>query len=360
VHARYASRMRLEPLLPRAWRLPYALVWLAVGTSMSVAALQDYRRGHGTRDWEPLLWEFSSVVCVAGLALAVHALTGWLRGRSRPQQWAAHAAGVLGYVVLHVAGMFGLRFAVYGLAGVGYEPGPWSTVLVYEGGKDLVAYASFVMISRGVWSMQRNAQLERELAAARLARLADQVQPHFLFNTLNLVSSVMYEDVAKADRLLCQLADLLRQTLAAQQRGEHTVGEELALIEPFLALMQSRFGEERLHVEIQADAAARACRLPALLLLAPVENAIKHDVARHRGQVALRVSAERVGQGLRIEVVSECLGPLHPEVLPATQGGGLGLSNLRERLTTSYGAEARCTFEATAQGARLQLELPLR
>jgi LytS/YehU family sensor histidine kinase len=72
------------------------------------------------------------------------------------------------------------------------------------------------------------------------------------------------------------------------------------------------------------------------------------------------VSAARQGQGLRIEVVSECLGPLPPEAMPATQGGGIGLSNLRERLATSYGAEARCRFEATAQGARLHLELPLR
>jgi hypothetical protein len=350
--------MPREPLLPRPWRLPYALIWLGVGASMSVAALQDYRRGHGTRDWEPLLWEFSSVLCVAGLALAVHALTGWLRGRSRPLQWAAHMAGALGYVVLHVLGMFGLRFAVYGLAGVGYEPGPWPTVLVYEGGKDIVAYASFVMISRGVWSMQRNAQLERELAAARLARLADQVQPHFLFNTLNLVSSVMYEDVAKADRLLCQLADLLRQTLAAQQRGEHTVGEELALIEPFLALMQSRFGEERLRVQVQADAAARACRLPALLLLSPVENAIKHDVARHRGPVVLTLQATRTARALCIDVVSDCQGPQQADPAPVS-GGGFGMSNLRERLATSYGGQALCRFEATAQGARLHLELPL-
>ncbi|MFX8118317.1 histidine kinase, partial [Acinetobacter baumannii] len=80
-------------------------------------------------------------------------------------------------------------------------------------------------------------------------------------------SSVMYEDVLRADRLLCQLADLLRQTLVAQQRIEHSLGEELALVQPFLGLMQARFGPERLVVDIQADAAARDCRLPALLLL---------------------------------------------------------------------------------------------
>ncbi|MFK9743657.1 histidine kinase, partial [Escherichia coli] len=82
----------------------------------------------------------------------------------------------------------------------------------------------FSLISRGIWMAQaaaaRAQELERarrEFAELQLARLADQVQPHFLFNTLNLISSVMYEDVLRADRLLCQLADLLRQTLVAQQ-----------------------------------------------------------------------------------------------------------------------------------------------
>ena len=173
--------------------------------------------------------------------------------------------------------------------------------------------------------------MERELAAARLARLADQVQPHFLFNTLNLVSSVMYEDVGKADRLLCQLADLLRQTLAAQQRGEHTVGEESALIEPFLALMQSRFGEERLKVEIDADATARACRFAGLAAARAGGERHQARCGAASGQVAVRVSAERREAALRIEVVSECLGPMEPEPCPRPQWW-FGLSNLRERL----------------------------
>jgi LytS/YehU family sensor histidine kinase len=183
---------------------------------------------------------------------------------------------------------------------VGYHPDELPTLLVFEGGKDAVSYISFCLISRGVWMAQAAAAREheldrarRELAEVRLARLADQVQPHFLFNTLNLISAVMYEDVARADRLLCQLADLLRQTLAAQQRAEHTVREELALVQPFLALMQARFGPERLVVRVEAEAAALDCRLPALLLLAPVENAVKHDVARHRGRATTLTSSSR-------------------------------------------------------------------
>jgi hypothetical protein len=351
------------PLLPRRWRLPYAALLLTIGLLLSASALQAYRLSGGTRPWEPFLWEFSSVAVIGVLALALHALIGHLRERPWPQQLAAHALALPAFSLVHVAGMFGIRFAVYALAGVDYHADPVPALLVYEGGKDAVTYLSFCLISRGVWMAQaaqaRAQELDRarrELAELQLARLADQIQPHFLFNTLNLISSVMYEDVPRADRLLCQLADLLRQTLAAQARAEHTLAEELALVEPFLALMQARFGPERLVVEIEADPAARACRLPALLLLAPVENAVKHDVARHRGRVTVRVQADRRGGELHLSVGNHGDTPV-PE-LPPDPDGGLGLRNLRERLAARYGGRAHVRFGPDAGGMKLELALP--
>ena len=354
--------MSLATLLPTRWRLPYALSWSAVALSLSVAALQDYHRGGGTRDWEPFLWEFSSVVCVAVLALGIHALVGRLRGRPAVQQVPALLIGLLAYAGLHIAGMFAIRFAVYAAAGVDYKPGPASVIAVYETAKDAVSYASFVLISRGVWVALGQSELEDALAQARLARLADQVQPHFLFNTLNLVSSVMHEDVARADRLLCQLADLLRQTLAAQQRVTHTLAEELALVAPFLALMQARFGPERLAVQIETAPAAQRCLLPALLLLAPVENAVKHGVARSRGRVEVTVTA-RCEQGeLRVAVTNRggaADSPADFGLDPTpVEGGGHGLRNLRERLVAAFGDRARVDLQPVDGGMRLALALP--
>ncbi|PTT91120.1 hypothetical protein DBR42_04525, partial [Pelomonas sp. HMWF004] len=354
-------------LLPRRWRLPYLALLTVVGGLLSASAMQAYRLSGRQHLWEPVLWEFSSVAVIGVLVLGVHALVGRLRGRPWPQQLAAHALALPVFSGLHIAGMFALRFAVYGLVGRDYQADALPTLLVFEGGKDAVSYISFCLISRGVWMAQaagqRAQELERtrrELAELRLARLADQVQPHFLFNTLNLISSVMYEDVPRADRLLCQLADLLRQTLAAQQRAEHTLREELALVQPFLALMQARFGAERLVVHIEADAAALDCRLPALLLLAPVENAIKHDVARHRGRVTVTVAATRDGERLRLSVRNHGpqfgAGPV-PEAL-ADPDGGLGLRNLRERLAARYGGAAHVAFGPDGSGMSLNLELP--
>jgi two-component system, LytTR family, sensor kinase len=343
-------------VLPRRWRLPYVALLTVVGLLLGFSALEAYRKDGGSRPWEPFLWEFSSIAVIGALALGLHALVGRLRGRPWPQQLAAHALALPLFSVLHIAGMFGLRLLVYGLVGVGYRPDDIPTLLVYEGGKDAVSYLSFCLISRGVWMAGAAEQARMELAELRLARLADQVQPHFLFNTLNLISAVMYEDVPRADRLLCQLADLLRQTLAAQQRVEHSVREELALVQPFLSLMQARFGPERLVVRIQADDAAQDCRLPALLLLAPVENAVKHDVARHRGRVTVVVAATRMGDRLVLRVSNRGDRRV-PEPQPDPEGG-LGLRNLRERLAARYGGAARVVFAPEADGLSLTVELP--
>jgi len=231
--------------------------------------------------------------------------------------------------------------------------------LLYEGAKDLVSFALLALISRGIWAAQEAAlraqELERtrrELAESRLARLSDQVQPHFLFNSLNLIASVMHEDVERADRLLCELASLLRQSLAAQARSLHRVDEELALIEPFLHLMQARFGPQRLQVQLEVGEAAKPCLLPALLLLAPVENAIKHDVARHRGQVLVRLQAGREGERLWIQIDNNGVSEAAPP------DGGLGLRNVRKRLQAHYGGRADLHFGPAAGGMRLRLELP--
>lgn len=337
----------------------YIAFVLGIALLNSLASLQDYQRGGGTRAWEPFLWEFSSALFMGPLSLAAAWLVGRLRGQAMSRQLPVLALGFLAFTLLHVAGMFGLRFAVYGLVDVHYSAGPLGELLRYEGAKDLISYAIALLLGRGYWAWlagrQREQELERlraELAEARLARLAEQVQPHFLFNALNLISSVMYEDVERADRLLCELANLLRQSLNAQQAGEHSLAEELALVRPFLTLMQARFGEERLQVQIDAEEPALAVRLPALLLLAPVENAIKHDVATHSGPVTVRVQAEV--RESRLHVTVENSGVQQPGVTD----GGSGLVNLRERLAARYGEAVRVHFGPFEGGMRLRVELP--
>ena len=342
-----------SPLL--AWAL--AGFMLANGTLLGLAEFQHYT---GRHPWEPFLWELSSAVAVGLLIPLVYRWHQRARCRPWPAFIGRHVVGALLFSLFHVAGMFGLRFAVYALMGVRYEPGGWLDVLAYEIGKDLISYLLIVAICHGLQLWFEGQQREREmqalrgeLAEAKLARLAEQIQPHFLFNTLNLISATMYEDVARADRLLCELADLLRQQLAAQSSQQHDLGEELRLVEPYLALMQARFGE-RLAVRIEVSEEAKRCLVPTLLLISPVENAIKHDVAVSSAAVEVRVQGSIEGGQLQLAVENSGVAPERD-----AREGAVGLDNLRQRLATLYGNAAGVSLEALAQGgSRLAIHLP--
>jgi sensor histidine kinase YesM len=338
----------------RLWAF-YAGLVLAVGLLLSVAELQHYLARGGSHPWEPFLWELSSVAIVGPLGVVIYRWhVAGLALHARWRQLARHLLGALVYILAHVSGMFAIRFLVYGLMQLSYEPGDIGQILAYEAGKDLVSYGFVVAICHGLHLSLQAERLRGELAEARLARLAEQVQPHFLFNSLNLISATMYEDVAKADRLLCQLSDLLRQTLKAQQAGWHSLDEELRLVQPFLDLMQARFGG-RLRVRVEASAAARGCQLPALLLISPVENAVKHDVAASSAEVELLVTAQLEGQVLLIRVENSGTAPQRTE-----REGAFGLANLRARVQASFGSGAEVLLAPrTGGGAVLSLRLPL-
>ena len=165
----------------RRWWLYYACGVLCMGLLQGTSELQHYLRDGGRHAWEPYLWELSSV-CVTGL-LAPQIYRWHVASLARRQGLAwRHALGALAFVLAHVAGMFGLRFAVYALSGVVYKPGSAATVLAYESGKDLVAYALIALLCHGIHlflaSQRRERDLQRvrgELAEARLARLSEQL-----------------------------------------------------------------------------------------------------------------------------------------------------------------------------------------
>ena len=346
-------------LLP--W-LAYAAFWAGVGLFFSLAEWQHYVRGGGTHPWEPFLWEMSGALTTALLAVAVYRLNEWLLvpGRGRATAVAGYLAGYAAYTLAHSALMFGVRYPVYRLAGLDYQPGSTLSVLGYEGAKDAVSYVLVLSLSMGWRAFLRGqrqaAEVERlnaRLAEARLARLQEQVQPHFLFNTLNLVSSVMHEDVERADRILSELADLLRQSMSAATAAEHALAQELRWVEPFLSIMRQRFGD-RLRTRVDVSEAAARCVVPTLLLMAPVENAVKHGVARSAAGVDVRVGAEVVEGVLRIDIVDTGDAPL------AEHAGGTGLANLRARLATLHGDAAGVALAREGDRTRVRVTLPAR
>ena len=348
-------RSRLVP-----W-LAYAVFWLGVGLFFALAAWQRYVQYGGQHPWEPFLWELSGSLTAGALAVAVHRWNEWLLAHARlPLVVAGHLAGAVVYALAHCASMYGIRFGVYALAAVDYRPGSLQSVLGYEGAKDAVTYMLILGLSMGWRSFRRSqrqaAEVERlnvHLAEARLARLQEQVQPHFLFNTLNLISSVMHEDVERADRILAELADLLRQSMSAANVAEHTLAHEMRWVEPFLSIMRQRFGD-RLRTRVALTEAASRCIVPTLLLMAPVENAVKHGVARSSAGVDVEVTADVVDGQLRIDVIDTGDAPVD------AQGGGTGLANARARLATLHGDAASVTLHREADRTRVRVTLPAR
>ena len=201
----------------------------------------------------------------------------------------------------------------------------------------------------------RASQLETQLQSARLAALRAQLQPHFLYNTLNgiaaLVASVQPERAVAA---IEQLGELLHASLREDGREEITVDEEVALAERYLALQGMRFGD-RLRYEWSVAPEVRDCLVPVLLLQPIVENAVVHGL--DAGQQELMVNIQATSSDEGVEIVVENNGP---EIATAAQKGhGLGLSTTRARLLTAYGDRASLTLRPRdGGGARVRIVLP--
>jgi LytS/YehU family sensor histidine kinase len=181
-----------------------------------------------------------------------------------------------------------------------------------------------------------------------------ELNPHFLFNALNGISTLMYRDVDAADSMLMKLASLLRYALDHSQRHQAPLRQELEFLDRYLALEQMRFGD-RLSVEREFDPATLDAMVPNLLLQPLVENAIKHGFEPNAEPGKIQLRAKLDGKRLRLEVEDNGKG------LPGDGAikEGIGTSNSRARLAQLYGKRASLTLERGARGGvRAVVELP--
>lgn len=200
------------------------------------------------------------------------------------------------------------------------------------------------------------AELETRLTEARLQALQMQLNPHFLFNTLNAISSLMHRDVDAADRMIVRLSELLRYTLESTEAQEVPLRQELAFLDRYLEIQQARFGD-RLEVRHEIDPGALEAQVPNLVLQPLLENALEHGVAPHvrHGCVVLR--ARRRDERLQLEVQDNGAGirENHPLV------DGVGLANTRARLQQLYGAAQTLELRNVPGGGLVvQVSIPWR
>ncbi len=192
-----------------------------------------------------------------------------------------------------------------------------------------------------------NEQLKGQLANAQLQALKMQLNPHFLFNTLHTVFSlIIHNQTQRAAQVVTSFSDLLRGVLSHQQSNFLSLREELQLTRKYLAIQQIRF-EDRLHIEYNIESEVEECFVPQLILQPLVENAITHGIANISDKGIIRISARCLPSSVAIEVFDNGMGHNQQR---ETAGTGLGLANIRARLHKAYGEKAKLQFEQPQGG----------
>lgn len=245
----------------------------------------------------------------------------------------------------------------------------WSTLL------DLLAYGAIAGLAHSVHFYGRFRErehrallLESNLSNARLGALRAQLQPHFLFNSLNAIATLLRRDPRQAEATLMSLSELLRLALSQSDKQELTLREEMKFVEHYLEIQRTRFGD-KLRIEVDIEPATLDCMVPALLLQPLVENAIRHGLEPADREGLVRLSARQSNSTLAITVEDDGVGlpkscgdatePVASN--PSKTGTGIGLGNLRARLEMLYGANQSLELIAREdRGVSVRIRIPCR
>jgi sensor histidine kinase YesM len=198
-------------------------------------------------------------------------------------------------------------------------------------------------------------QLQARLSDAQLRALRAQLNPHFLFNTLNAATTLLHRDPDAADAMLTRLGELLRLTLRADPEHETPLHEEVALLDRYLDIMRIRFSD-KVTVSSSIHPGVSNALVPSFILQPIVENAFEHGVARLQRPGTIEIEAKADGDTLVLSVRDNGLGPS-----PSMSEGGVGLANTRRRLAELYGDRASLHLASAANvGTTVEVRFPLR
>ena len=318
----------------------------------------------GLQPWLWLGWLRDNFVISLSITLSIRLLLGLAArvvGRERMHGWSKSQRSFY-FMMMPLLGLaIGWPLGMYLALGVDVRQ-------YFSGGPSDAVFASIALaiLISGVFyqffSMKsRQIRAENQATEARLRLLQAQIEPHFLFNTLANVVSLMDDDTARAKTMLESFVDYLRASLHGFGHGAHTLGDEIDLVEAYLRIVKMRM-EDRLRYEIDVPTELRSRALPPLTLQPLVENAIVHGLepqirggtirigaALDRGSLVLTVEDDGAG-------LANAAGTKRPD---RARGSGTALSNIRERLQQAHGSEAMLRLDAVApHGVRARLALP--
>jgi two-component system LytT family sensor kinase len=351
------DKLAKHPILK--WVL-YFTLWTVIGVFWATRMWLLYKdAGTDAVTWMEAMtlglmeWYWWAILTIPIFKLSTHLRfdrTHWARSLS------VHIGAAVAVSVLHVA-LYNLAFRpldVYFMQTeypLGMESW-WDSYWLWLRSKfhvGMMAYAVIALISYAVTYYQRYKQeelraseLRAQLAGAQLEALKSQLHPHFLFNALHTVSSLMHDDIEAADRVVSRLGDLLRRSLQRVDRQTVPLKEEIDFAERYLEIERFRFSD-RMTTDIRVQPAVRDASVPSLILQPLIENAVRHGIAGTREGGTVRVSAERDGETLRLEVANDLRGA---QATASDQPGeGVGLRNTRERLQRLYGDRHQLAIE---------------
>jgi two-component system, LytTR family, sensor kinase len=360
--------------MQKAWTPPYAWVF-AVATPLAVfSTLQSYRletltlRGpvdipEGKIFILNLAYWYVPAILTPTIFRLAH------RFRTDSARWlrvlALHVLFALTFSAVHCACMISTRLLLWPS---GNKPAAiaWETFVQRQFLQNLdwtlMVYSTIVGLSYALTYYRESqaravkaAQLETRLAEARLRTLEAELHPHFLFNTLHAISSLVHTNPEAADRMISRLSDLLRITFDRAGSAGISLQEELEFLQKYLEIEQTRF-HDRLTVRFDIDPETLDAEVPRLILQPLVENAIKHGVAPQPGAGLVQIASRRHGDRLTVEVSDNGVGL--SAGARARLRSGIGLSNTRDRLECMYGAAHRIEFSDQAKGLTVRLEIP--
>jgi two-component system LytT family sensor kinase len=345
------------------------LALLATGTSYTSLLSQRI----SVPFFYPLIWEFTGYYIAFALSpLIVTAFGVWPICR---QNWfwtvPLHLTISVVLGVLHTLLMWLTRQQIYQWLGLGaYDYGDMRYRFLMEYQKQFLGYWIAYVALRGWAHYQQSrererqaaalelkaSQLERELAQAQLQMLRSQLNPHFLFNTLNMVSSVMYEDVDRADHMIAALSRMLRMTLEEHVDARVPMRRELDFVECAIMLLEARF-QDRVSIDIRCPPGAMDVLVPNMILYTFLENSVKHHEAAQDPVMRIQARVEPAESQLSLWVLDN--GPGIDDFDRAFNQG-VGLRNTRQRLQALYGDQYRLELANRPEGGlQVRVTIPL-
>jgi len=356
------------------WWLVLLICTLAALQSAGTVYTSDLAQGSDRPYYYPLLWEFSGYYTwFLMLPVTVFAFS---RLPIQRQNWfwsvPLHVLISMAIGVTHTLVMLVTRSQLYELFDLGiYQYGHMGYRLLMEYHKQFLGYwvvytvLRLLAYHRQSRAREREAaelklktsELQRQLAQVQLQALRSQLNPHFLFNTLNMVSSVMYEDVDRADHMLAALSRMLRLSLEENVGACVTVRRELEFVQCAVELIQARF-QDRVAFDIQCSPEVMDELVPNLVVYTLMENAIKHHDLERCSIIRVQVRIERRDASLDIRVLDN--GPGITDLSKAMRNG-VGLSNTRQRLEALYDGQHAFEIRNRPEGGlQVHLALPLQ